>query len=92
MTEYNAALCPECNGKAKIDHMRNGPRGTTRRRTCVDCGHAFFSLEQRYHGPEREDSGINSTTLIELAESLGIPVDQTDRRPNGGNQHFSRRK
>jgi Zn ribbon nucleic-acid-binding protein len=74
MTKHNAANCPKCNGRSKIDHMRNGPRGTTRRRTCIDCGHVFFSLEQRNSGPEREDSGISSTALHEVFESMGIQI------------------
>ena len=91
MTKHNAANCPKCNGRSKIDHMRNGPRGTTRRRTCLDCGHEFFSLEQRNHGPEREDVGLSSTSLAEIFESCGIPVVDDSRVFQDGRNNFNQR-
>lgn len=40
-----ATLCPKCNGRSEVKDSRASPRGTRRRRTCVDCGYKWTTIE-----------------------------------------------
>lgn len=71
---YKLLPCPFCGGETTVLYARGQKAGTFRRRECADCFRSF-STEERIVGlDERSGNGIHEQTLVELVESLGIPV------------------